>query len=193
MNKTRKIDFTALFLLLVALALGLLAWRKGGGELALAGLKGGGKLLWHELPLLVAAFLTAGLIQALVKRETVEKWLGAESGWQGIALACLGGALIPGGPYVYYPIAGALLHSGAGLGVLIAFVTAKNLWSISRLPVEFALLGPRVTVVRFVVTLIIPPLLGFAAEAIFGKQIGSIRAAINKTSEETSEDSGGSS
>jgi uncharacterized membrane protein YraQ (UPF0718 family) len=128
--------------------------------------------------MLVAAFLTAGLIQALVSRETVSHWLGAESGWRGLALACLGGALIPGGPYVYYPIAGALLQSGAGLGVLVAFVTAKNLWSISRLPMEFALLGPRITVTRFLVTLAIPPLLGLAAQALFGGYIARVREAV---------------
>ncbi|MBC8330523.1 MAG: permease [Anaerolineae bacterium] len=175
--KKLKLDFTPIFLLFIALALAFLAWRKGGAELAFAGLKSGGSLLVHELPLLIAAFLTAGLIQALVKKETVEQWLGAESGWRGIALACIGGALIPGGPYVYYPIAGALLYSGAGLGVLIAFVSAKNLWSISRLPVEIALLGPRVTIIRFLITLVIPPLLGVAADTFFGNQIEKIRAS----------------
>ncbi len=177
MKKTAKpkLDLILSLLMLIVLALAVLAWRKGGATLALSGLVSGAKLLWHELALLVAAFLTAGLIQALVKKETVTQLLGAESGWRGIALACIGGALIPGGPYVYYPIAGALLHSGAGLGVLIAFVTAKNLWSLSRLPVEVALLGPHITLVRFAVTLVIPPLLGFVAEALFGKSIQKIR------------------
>ena len=59
---------------------------------------------------------------------------GSRLGWKGIGLACLAGAMIPGGPYVYYPIAAVMLHNGAGLGVLVAFVVAKNLWSVSRLP-----------------------------------------------------------
>jgi len=76
---------------------------------------------------------------------------------------------------VYYPIAGSLLKSGAGLGVLIAFVSAKNLWSVTRLPYEFALLGPKLTLLRFSFTFIIPPLLGFGAEALFGRLIDRIR------------------
>jgi uncharacterized membrane protein YraQ (UPF0718 family) len=76
---------------------------------------------------------------------------------------------------VYYPIAGSLLGSGAGVGVLVAFVTAKNLWSITRLPYEFALLGSYLTLLRFGLTLVVPPLLGFAAEALFGRTIGRIR------------------
>jgi uncharacterized membrane protein YraQ (UPF0718 family) len=176
-QKTSKRDYTPVFLAMAALILASIAWQQGGPNLAWQGFKSGVSLLAHEVPLLVAAFLTAGLIQALVKKETVSRWLGAEAGWRGLALACLGGALIPGGPYVYYPIAGALLQTGAGLGVLIAFVSAKNLWSVSRLPMEFALLGSRLTTVRFVITLIIPPLLGFLADRLFGRYIVRIREA----------------
>jgi len=176
MNKKR--DYTPLALAVVAIALAVVAWRRGGSDMAFEGLLSGGTFLIRVVPLLIAAFLTAGLIQVLVSEETVKRWLGAGAGWRGLALACLGGALIPGGPYVYYPIAGALLNTGAGLGVLVAFVTAKNLWSFSRLPLEFALLGPRLTIVRFTVTLIIPPLLGFLAEVFFGRSIERIREAV---------------
>ena len=82
---------------------------------------------------------------------------------------------MPGGPYVYYPIAAVLLRSGASLGVLVAFVTAKNLWSLSRLPLEFALLGPQLTIIRFGATLLLPPLLGLLAEALFGHRVEAIR------------------
>ncbi len=181
--KPSKRDYTPWFLALVALALALIAWFQDGPDLALEGILSGASVLLSVFPLLIAAFLTAGLIQALVTKDVVSRWLGSGSGWQGIALACLGGALIPGGPYVYYPIAAALLQTGAGLGVLVAFVTAKNLWSISRIPVEVALLGTQITIIRFVVTLFVPPLLGFAAEALFGKTIDKIRGSTQKTPE----------
>lgn len=171
-------DRTTLALIGVALALAGVAWWLGGAKLALAGLLQGGNALLSVVPLLVAAFLLAGLIQTLVTRDIVARWLGAESGWWGILLACLGGALIPGGPYVYYPIAAALLQAGASLGVLVAFVTAKNLWSMTRLPLEFALLGPHLTLIRFAVTLILPPLLGFLAETLFGQRVERIREAV---------------
>ena len=148
--------------------------------MAAAGLIEGGKLLLNTVILLAAAFLIAGLIQTLVTEEAVSRWLGQKSGWKGIALACVGGALMPGGPYVYYPIAAALLHTGAGLGALVAFVTAKNLWSVSRIPLEFALLGPQLTLIRFAVTLIIPPLLGVLAETFFGGRVEQIRAAVRQ-------------
>ena len=175
---TKKRDYTQLALTLVAVALAVVSWQSGGSDMAFEGLISGGTFLLRVIPLLIAAFLTAGLIQVLVSEETVKRWLGAGAGLRGLALACLGGALIPGGPYVYYPIAGALMNTGAGLGVLVAFVAAKNLWSFSRLPMEFALLGPRLTIVRFAVTLVIPPLLGFLAEVFFGRAIERIREAV---------------
>jgi uncharacterized membrane protein YraQ (UPF0718 family) len=180
MENPKKRDPIPFVLALIVLVLAIIAWRQGGAEFAAEGAITGGKLLWHEILLLAAAFLTAGLIQTLVSKEMVERWLGSESGWKGLLLACLGGALIPGGPYVYYPIAGALLQSGAGLGVLISFVTAKNLWSISRLPIEFALLGSELTISRFVVTLLIPPILGLLSEMLFGRAIARIRQAIQR-------------
>ena len=170
-------DRIPLLLSLVVLALAVVAWQKGGFNLALAGLSDGAITLLEVIPLLIAAFVIAGLVQTLVGAELVEQWLGAGSGWKGILLACVGGALMPGGPYVYYPIAAALLQAGAGLGVLVAFVTAKNLWTISRLPLEVALLGPHLTWVRFLITLAAPPLLGFVSEVLFGRYITNIRKA----------------
>ena len=167
-----------LFLSLIVLILAGVAWWRGGPVLALAGLLQGGEIMLSVIPLLIAAFLIAGLIQALVSQAVVERWLGTEAGWRGILLACLAGALIPGGPYVYYPIAAALLQAGASMGVLVAFVTAKNLWSVTRLPLEFALLGPQLTLVRLVVTLIFPPLLGWLSETLFGHYAPRIRKAM---------------
>lgn len=176
--KKLKIDWTMVALSAVVLALAGVAWWKGGQDLALEGLRQGFQTLVSVTPILLAAFLTAGLTNVLISKELVERWLTTSAGWRGILLGCIGGALIPGGPYVYYPIAGSLLQSGAGVGVLVAFVTAKNLWAVSRLPYEFALLGPRLTLMRSALTLIFPPLLGYLAEILFGKTIERIREAV---------------
>jgi hypothetical protein len=176
--RAKRRDRTPFFLAIVVVILAGIAWQRGGWELSWEGIEQGGLILLRELPLLLAAFLIAGMVQTLVTKKMVKRWLGASSGWRGILLACLGGALIPGGPYVYYPIAAALMHSGAGLGVLIAFVTAKNLWSVSRLPLEFALLGSNLTLARYSLTFIIPPILGIVAETLFGGHIEQIRKSI---------------
>jgi uncharacterized membrane protein YraQ (UPF0718 family) len=176
--RRHKLDWTTWLLVAVAIGLAGVAWAHGGIGMALDGLKRGGYELLRVTPMLIAAFLAAGLIQALVSPKVVERWLGSQAGWRGILVACIGGALIPGGPYVYYPIAGALLQSGAGVGVLISFISAKNLWAVSRLPYEFTLLGSNLTLIRIALTFAIPPLLGFLAELFFGRTITLIRKAV---------------
>ena len=162
----------------VVLILAGFAFSANGLDSVRQGFVRGIQILIRELPLLAAAFLTAGLLQALIKKEFINKWLGKESGVRGILLASLGGGLIPGGPYAYYPIAGTLLKQGAGLGVLISFVTAKNLWSISRLPLEIAILGAAITSKRYLVTFLIPPLLGLIVDIFFGSTIQAIREGV---------------
>ena len=180
MKSFLKKNWVHILLLIVILVLAGLAYTRGGWQIVLAGFKSGITILGRESILLVAAFLTAGLLQALVKKEFITRWLGREAGLKGILLACLGGGLIPGGPYAYYPIAGALLSSGAGLGVLVAFVTAKNLWSVSRLPYEFAILGGTITLRRYLITFLIPPLLGILVEWLLGARISAIRESVKK-------------
>jgi uncharacterized membrane protein YraQ (UPF0718 family) len=167
-----------LILFIVILGLAVVAYQQAGWNQVWEGISGGLSILFRELPLLIAAFLTAGFLQALVKKEFITRWLGREAGIKGIILACLGGGLIPGGPYAYYPIAGALLKSGAGLGVLVAFVSAKNLWSVSRLPYEIAILGTNITIHRYLITFLIPPLFGILIEWVFGRWIKNIREGV---------------
>lgn len=171
-------DRTLWLLTAIGLFLAGAAFAQGGYELAIAGLIEGARLLWTVSIQLLLAFAIAGLAQALVDEETVVHWLGRDAGWRGLILACIGGALVPGGPYVYYPLAASLLRSGASLGVMAGFIAAKNLWAFSRLPLEFALLGQDLTFVRFAVTLIVPPLLGALTELLFGGMAERIRAGV---------------
>lgn len=168
-------DKINILLIIVLIGLGVLLVIQGGVPKLLEGFLAGLKTFGQVALLLAAAFLVAGLTQVLVTKELVTRWLGKESGWKGIGLACLAGALIPGGPYVYYPIAAVIMKNGAGIGVLIAFIAAKNLWSISRLPYEIALIGLDFTYQRFLITLIFPPLLGWLAEVLFGSYMEKIR------------------
>ncbi|HKI56336.1 MAG TPA: permease [Trueperaceae bacterium] len=156
-----------LALVAAGIGLGVVAFLEGGWTRVLSGLGGTAALVGETAVLITAAFVLSGLIQVLVSREAVSRWLGEGSGWRGLLIGGLAGALIPGGPYAYYPIAVAFLRSGANIGTIITFVVAKNLWTVSRLPLEVALLGVHVTWVRYVVTLVFPPLAGLLAQALF--------------------------
>ena len=150
----------------IAIALVIVGFIQGDGQ-HVAGLKSAGTMTLQVLPLLIFAFIIAGMIQVLLPQELVARWVGAESGWRGIIIGSIAGGLSPGGPYVSLPIAAGLLNAGAGIGTMVAYLTGWSLWAVARLPMEVGILGWRLTAIRFVSTFIFPPIAGFIAHAFF--------------------------
>lgn len=150
---------------LLAAALLLAGFLKGTGE-HVAGTKAGIAMAVQVLPLLLLAFLVAGMVQVLVPSDVVAKWIGPESGLKGVWIGAVAGALTPGGPYVSFPIAAGFLKSGAGAGTIVAFLAAWALWSLPRLPLEVGILGWRITGIRLACTCFLPPLAGWLAQGL---------------------------
>ncbi len=155
-----------LVMAILALVLLFLGHQKGGGE-DVAGLKIAFHMTWTILPLLLFAFIIAGMVQTLIPAQTVSQWIGEKSGFRGILLGSIAGGLTPGGPYVSLPIATGLVRSGAGIGTMVAFLTGWSLWAVARLPMEVGILGWRLTLARVASTLIFPPIAGLIANLLF--------------------------
>lgn len=154
-----------LIMAVIALVLLLIAYNKGQGQ-HLVGIKSAGKMTIEILPLLLFAFLVAGLIQVLLPQDLLSKWVGAESGWRGLIVGSIAGGLSPGGPYVSLPVVAGLLKAGAGVGTMVAFLTGWSLWAIARLPMEVGILGWKFTLIRLASTFIFPPLAGLMANLL---------------------------
>jgi uncharacterized protein len=150
----------------LAIVLLVMGYAKGGGE-HLQGLNITWKMTLEILPLLVFAFIIAGMVQVLIPQEMIGKWVGGESGMKGILIGTMAGAIMPGGPFVSLPIAAGLLRSGAGIGTMVAFLTGWSLWAVSRLPLEVGILGWKFTAIRFVSSFIFPPIAGYIAHLLF--------------------------
>jgi uncharacterized membrane protein YraQ (UPF0718 family) len=132
----------------------------------MAGLQAAWRTLWRNLPLLLLGFVVAGLAQVLIPKEWITRWLGSQAGVRGILMGCVVGGLVPGSPYATFPLVAALYRAGASLGAVVGFVSAWALWSVSRLPVEIALVDTKPALVRYAVTFIVPPLAGLLAEVV---------------------------
>ena len=104
------------------------------------------------IPLVVSATLIAGFVQAYIPRQIIANFLGEEAGLRGIALGTLLGSVVPGSPYSIFPLVGGLYRAGAGVGTIIAFVTAWSLISLSRIPTEIPFLGPKIVAVRLAIS-----------------------------------------
>ncbi len=140
--------------------------KSKGSDIHIVGLKNALMLTLQVLPLLIFAFIIAGLMQTLIPKQAVSHWIGADSGLRGIVIGALAGGITPGGPYVSLPIAAGLLNSGANMGTIIAFITSWSVWSFSRLPMEIAIIGWKVTLIRLLSVIFMPFLAGIIANYI---------------------------
>ena len=114
---------TALIILVVlAVITSALAYKRGDGS-HIKGFEISKKTLINMWPLLIIAFLMAGFIEVAVPPELIRSWLGQEAGLRGVFIGSIAGALIPGGPYVAFPIIASVFKAGAGLGTAVAFIT----------------------------------------------------------------------
>ena len=164
----KKLDLT--FLILAALvftAVAVAFWR-GGWQLTLLGLMQAGQLVEMIWLRLILGLTLAGLVQVLVPRELIAKWLGHTSGLRGILIGSYIGILMPGGPYVMLPLIASIYRAGAGVGPVIALLTGRALLGIQMLIVwQIPFLGVEIPLARYIACLFLPPLVGLAGGALF--------------------------
>ncbi|MBO8168678.1 MAG: permease [Thermoanaerobacteraceae bacterium] len=153
-------------LIVMALILFIIAYRRRDGS-HLKAVDTGRKMLVNLLPLLLFAFVVSGMLQVAVPAQLIQNWLGEGAGFKGILIGGAGGALIPGGPYVSFPIIASIFQAGAGLGTAVAFVTGWAMLGIGQLPFELAIMGPRFMFVRLSLVFLTPFIAGWLAAIFF--------------------------
>jgi uncharacterized protein len=164
---SRRMDVSLIILLVLVASIGLFAFVKDR-SLPLEGLYASGRLfgsVWIELLL---GFLIAGLIDVLIAPAQITAWLGTGSSMRGILVGWMAGLVLPGGPYLLFPIAASLWSTGAAPGVVIALITAKTLVSPIRMLIyEAPLLGWPLTIARCLPALFVPPIMGIVGQWLF--------------------------
>ena len=100
------------------------------------------------LPQFLSILIIIGIMLTLFNPEMISILIGRQSGWLGIVLASLIGSitLIPG--FVAFPLAAALLKSGAGLSQLAVFISTLMMVGIVTMPVEFKYFGKKAAILR---------------------------------------------
>ncbi len=121
------------------------------------------------LPRIAIGVVGSGYIAEVLPQDLIGHWLGPNSGFSGLVIAALGGALTPGGPVVGFAVGSAALKSGAGAPQVIAYSTAWALYAVQRIMVfEIPMMPPRVVWLRAAVSLPLP-FLAAAAALLAGK------------------------
>jgi len=105
------------------------------------------------LKILPFAFILIGLFEVWVKRETVERHFGEESGIRGYIWAVLLAGTTVGGLYVAFPVAYSLYGKGAKLSVIFTYIGASAICRIPMAIFEASFLGIKFTAIRLLVSL----------------------------------------
>lgn len=103
---------------------------------------------------LIREFLPATRFQRLINRP----------GWSGMSGAVLLGALLPICSCGVVPLAISLYRAGARIGAVMAFTVATPIINPAAVVLSLALLGPQLTAAYIVLGLLLPLLVGMAAE-----------------------------
>jgi uncharacterized membrane protein YraQ (UPF0718 family) len=150
-----------------SLIAGAIVYFRDGSERALAILSNDLGIFVSMLPKMMAGCLVSAFVTRLLPREVVARLVGTESGFLGLLIATLMGAVLPGGPITIYPLAGAFLVLGADAGTAIAFITAWNLLGYNRALIwEMPFFGVDFVLWRVLVAVPLPFLAGALARLV---------------------------
>lgn len=152
-----------LFLSIMAAILFLVAYRQGKH---LEGLKEAKTIFINALPILLCVFIIIGFIEILLPKELLQGWLGEGAGVKGLILGTVVGALIQGGPFIFFPLFDALFRESVTTGTAVAMITAWGMINVGHLPYELTFLGPRFVALKYALYIGIPCLAGSLADLI---------------------------
>jgi uncharacterized membrane protein YraQ (UPF0718 family) len=150
---------------IIAVVLGGMAWRRKDDSLRTALELGWNTFKRNALTLLLA-FVIVGIVNALSPQNLIERYLGPDSGWQGLLLAEALGMILPGGPYAVFPLIGVIYAAGAGLGPVVTLITSWSMLALLSVTFELPFMGWRFTAVRLGLGIGAPLLAGIFAMLI---------------------------
>jgi uncharacterized membrane protein YraQ (UPF0718 family) len=157
-------DWSAAVIMILSVASAILVFVREGSARFLSILTDDLGLFGMMLPKVLAGCMIGAFVTLLLPRETVARWVGSDSGFLGLLLATVGGALLPGGPFTIYPVAGAFLAVGADAGAACAFVISWTLLGYTRAIVwELPFFGADFVMWRVIFSIPLPILAGLAA------------------------------
>jgi uncharacterized membrane protein YraQ (UPF0718 family) len=128
------------FLLLLSLA--------SSRQKTVKALRTGAMMFINLLPPMLSILMLVAVALTLLGPQTIQAWLGDNSGALAYVVAALTGAiaLIPG--FVAYPMAGMLVKNGVAYPVIAVFMTTLMMVGIVTLPLEKRFFGLKLALAR---------------------------------------------
>jgi uncharacterized membrane protein YraQ (UPF0718 family) len=127
-------------------------------------LKRAWKMFLGMLPQFIAILLIIGLLLAIVTPETIQHVIGTESGFLGMLITSLLGAITLVPVLIAFPVAAELLNNGAGIMQIAVFISTLTMVGFVTLPMEIKYLGKKAAMLRNILAY----LFAFATAFIIG-------------------------
>jgi uncharacterized membrane protein YraQ (UPF0718 family) len=127
------------------------------------------KNVLEMLSVIPPIFVLLGLLDVYVKRETMIKLMGDNSGLIGIVLAFVMGSVAAGPLYAAFPVAAILLKKGSRFSNVLIFIGA---WSTTKIPLllfEATSMGWQFMLIRFALDIPGIALIAFITEKMLTK------------------------
>jgi len=121
------------------------------------------------LPQFLSILIFVGVLLAFLNPIVISKILGRSSGWWGVVLATVVGAitLIPG--YIAFPTAALLIKGGAGYMQMGAFISSLMMVGVVTLPIEIKFFSKKTALLRNGLGFIFSFLVAFIISKVMGQ------------------------
>jgi uncharacterized membrane protein YraQ (UPF0718 family) len=139
--------------------------KRTGNALTIAG-----RRLLSLLPSFFAMLAVVSIVLTVIREGTIARTLGGGGNLfvASLVAAAFGSVtLMPG--FIAFPLAGILLEKGVALMVLAAFTTTLMMVGVVTYPIEKRYFGPRVTIVRNLLSLLTACVVALAIGLYFGE------------------------
>ncbi len=133
-------------------------------EKSLQGLRIAVKSFIRMMPYLIIIVLIIGIMQGFLSNDIITQYLGESSGFSGVLLAGITGAVLHIPALFSFPLIASLIESGASIMVAAAFITTLTMVGFVTLPFEIRVLGKKFAALRnlfsFLIALLIAVIMG---------------------------------
>jgi len=136
-----------IFMYIIAFGFLIISFVKDKRKTKLA-LKKAWKSFENILPQFLSILIIIGIMLAVLSPQVISGLIGEKSGWLGMLISSLVGSvtLIPG--FVAFPLASALLKSGAGFMQIAVFISTLMMVGIVTIPLEIKYFGRKTALLR---------------------------------------------
>lgn len=122
------------------------------------------------LSILPPIFVLLGILDVWVKKETMIKYMGDNSGAVGVLIAFFLGSAAAGPLYAAFPVAVVLLKKGSKLSNVLIMIGA---WSTTKIPMllfEASSMGVKFMTIRFILDLFGIAIIAYSTEKLLSKE-----------------------